>query len=51
MIMVIDVSKFFKDGNNLHVAWRNRPTRRGFSMIDSQGESNNSYWRKVGSKL
>ncbi len=25
-------------GIKLHVAWRNKPTRRGFSMIDSQGE-------------
>ena len=25
-------------GIKLHVAWRDKPTRRGFSMIDSQGE-------------
>ena len=25
-------------GINLHVAWRDKPTRRGFSLIDSQGE-------------
>ena len=25
-------------GINLHVAWRDKPTRRGFSIIDSQGE-------------
>ena len=25
-------------GIKLHVAWRNKPTRRGFSLIDSQGE-------------
>ena len=25
-------------GIKLHVAWRDKPTRRGFSLIDSQGE-------------
>jgi len=25
-------------GMNLHVAWRDKPTRRGFSLIDSKGE-------------
>ena len=25
-------------GIKLHVAWRNKPTRRGFSLVDSQGE-------------
>ena len=25
-------------GIRLHVAWRDKPTRRGFSLIDSQGE-------------
>jgi len=25
-------------GIKLHVAWRNKPTRKGFSLIDSQGE-------------
>jgi len=25
-------------GINLHVAWRDKPTRRGFSLIDRQGE-------------
>ena len=25
-------------GINLHVAWRDKPTRRGFSLIDSKGE-------------
>ena len=25
-------------GMNLHVAWRDKPTRRGFSLIDSEGE-------------
>ena len=27
-----------KMGINLHVAWRDKPTRRGFSLIDSDGE-------------
>jgi len=27
-----------KMGINLHVAWRDKPTRRGFSLIDSHGE-------------
>ena len=25
-------------GIKLHVAWRDKPTRRGFSLIDSDGE-------------
>jgi len=31
--------KILKDmGINLHVAWRNKPTRKGFSLIDKTGE-------------
>ena len=25
-------------GLNLHVAWRNKPTRKGFSLVDAKGE-------------
>ena len=31
--------EFFKNiGINLHVAWRNEPTRKGFSLVDNKGD-------------
>ena len=32
------LNKLEKMGIKLHVAWRDKPTRKGFSMIDSEGE-------------
>ena len=29
---------FEKMGINLHIAWRNSPTRKGFSLVDKSGE-------------